>query len=118
MEYVELRPGTSQKLKEKDNMDFSPIIENDFVNNKLIIPILESLVGVYAPHILSFLNLLVVIGYFAGYSYRNNGQTLGKKWFKLKVVGIDGQDLNLSGFIRREFLVREITLKRKKAASC
>lgn len=41
--------------------------------------------------------------YFVFYPYKNNGQTLGKKWNKVKVVDLDGNNLPLWRFFVREF---------------
>lgn len=54
--------------------------------------------------------LAVTILYFAVFAQRKDGQTLGKKWNKIKVTDLQGYDLTLGHFIVREFVARGITI--------
>lgn len=42
--------------------------------------------------------------YFAVYAYKNNGQTLGKKWNKVRVVDLQGGSISLRRFVFRELI--------------
>ncbi len=51
------------------------------------------------------LDIVVLFGYFVLFQKYNNGQTIGKKLMKIKIVGEDKKDLKLSTlFIRSLFL--------------
>jgi len=39
--------------------------------------------------------------YFAYYAYKNNGQTLGKRWYKIRIAKLDGSHPTLAHFIFR-----------------
>lgn len=39
--------------------------------------------------------------YFAFYAYKNNGQTMGKRWYKIRIVKLDGSHPTLAHFIFR-----------------
>ncbi len=52
--------------------------------------------------------LIVVLAYFAVFAYSRKGQTWGKRWNKIKVVDLEGNDLTLGHFIVREFVARGI----------
>ncbi len=54
--------------------------------------------------------LVVTLLYFAVFASRRKGQTWGKKWNKIKVTDLKGNDLNLSHFIVREFVARGIPI--------
>ena len=57
----------------------------------------------YAVYIFVIIQIIILIGYFVVYPYKNNGQTLGKKWNKLRAVNLDGSNLSLGHFFIREF---------------
>jgi len=57
----------------------------------------------YGLIITLFIELAALIGYFVIYPYKHNGQTLGKKWCKLKVVALDGSNLPWWRLLIREF---------------
>ena len=52
--------------------------------------------------------VLVLIGYFCVFQYFNNGQTLGKKIMKIKVVSIDNKKINFSNYLLRILPVQYI----------
>ncbi len=47
---------------------------------------------------------IVYLWYFSYYAYKNNGQTLGKKWNKIRIVRLDGNNLSLGHFVVRELV--------------
>lgn len=49
--------------------------------------------------------LAVSIGYFGSYAYYKDGQTIGKKVMKIKVVSSDGNGLSLIKFLLRASLI-------------
>lgn len=49
-------------------------------------------------------SLLIPLWYFSFYQYKHNGQTLGKKWNKVKVTDLQGNDANLSRFAFRALI--------------
>lgn len=57
-------------------------------------------------YLVLFIMLLIVLTYFAVYAYKNNGQTIGKKWNELKIVGVSGQPLSLGRLLIRELIAR------------
>ena len=48
--------------------------------------------------------LIVYIGYFSYYPYKNSGQTLGKKWNRVRVVDLEGNNLPLWHLVIRELV--------------
>ncbi len=52
----------------------------------------------------TFINVLLVCSYFTVIQYLLNGQTIGKKLFRIKVVMIDGSDITFSSLFIREIL--------------
>lgn len=54
--------------------------------------------------------LVVTLLYFAVFAYKKNGQTWGKKWNKVKVTDLQGNDLTLGHFLVREFVARGIPI--------
>jgi len=44
----------------------------------------------------------IYIWYFMYYAYKNKGQTLGKKWNKIRIVRLDGNNLSFGHFVIRE----------------
>lgn len=56
------------------------------------------------------LDLILIQIYFAYYAYRRNGQTIGKKWNKIKVVDMEGKDITLGTFMTREFFALGLPL--------
>lgn len=56
--------------------------------------------SIYIMFFLIFVDLL----YFSFYAYKKNGQTLGKRWLRIRVAKLDGNKLSLSRFICRYFI--------------
>jgi uncharacterized RDD family membrane protein YckC len=54
-------------------------------------------------YIVSFINLVVLTGYFGTYAYNCNGQTFGKKIMKFRLRGKGGE-----GLIHRNLIIRTI----------
>lgn len=48
--------------------------------------------------------LLLFVGYYCYFAYKNNGQTLGKQWFHIRIANMQGENLSLIHFIGREFV--------------
>lgn len=55
----------------------------------------------------SIVSIGIYMLYFAVYQFKNNGQTIGKKLLKIKVVGID-DDLTINQFVFRSFVIDSI----------
>lgn len=54
--------------------------------------------------LLVLVSLLIPLWYFSFYQYKHNGQTLGKRWNKVKVTDLQGNDVNLSRFVFRTLI--------------
>jgi len=83
-----------------------------FVDN-IIIVVPYRLIGLFgmAYHPLVFgliIPLLLTLAYYAIFAQKNNGQTLGKKWNRIKVVDSNGNDLTMVHFLVRECIARGI----------
>ena len=63
-----------------------------------------------APFVLYTIFIVLTLAYFAVYAYKNNGQTLGKKWNGIKVADLAGKDLTLNRFLFRELVARGLTV--------
>ena len=57
---------------------------------------------------LSIITLGVYILYFIVFQFKNKGQTIGKKVFKLRVVSNDERELNMNNFAIRSLIVNNI----------
>lgn len=53
------------------------------------------------------LGVVIYILYYVVFQYKNNGQTLGKKLMKIKVVKDDGE-ISINDFIFRSFIVNSV----------
>ena len=53
----------------------------------------------------SIVSLVLTFGYFATFAYYNNGQTLGKKLLKIKVVTNDGKEPSHFQFMGRSLII-------------
>ena len=62
------------------------------------------------PFVLYSVFIVFTLAYFAVYAYKNNGQTLGKKWNGIKVADLAGKDLTLCRFLFRELVARGLTV--------
>jgi len=51
------------------------------------------------------ISLVVTIGYFVLFQYLNNGQTIGKKLLKLKIVGEDNKKVGLLKMLFRSIII-------------
>ena len=93
---------------------FAAIVDNIIVNIPLRVisfffaPLWSS--RYFALIIISIVELIVILGYFAGFAFKKGGQTWGKKWNKVKVVDLEGNNLTLIHFIIREFVARGIPI--------
>lgn len=63
-----------------------------------------------APFVLYSVFIVLTLAYFAVYAYKNNGQTLGKKWNGIKVADLTGNNLTLNRFLFRELVARGLTV--------
>lgn len=58
--------------------------------------------------VVTVISSILSLGYFATYAYYNNGQTLGKKLMKIRIVSNDNKELNHIRFICRSLIVNSI----------
>jgi len=56
----------------------------------------------------SIISLACIIAYFGIFQYSQNGRTIGKKIFKLKVVKNDDKDLSIGRFLLRSVILNSI----------
>lgn len=57
---------------------------------------------------LSIITIGIYILYFIVFQFKNNGQTIGKKVFKLRVISNDEKELTMNNFAIRSLLVNNI----------
>lgn len=48
--------------------------------------------------------VVVYLWYFSYYAYKNNGQTMGKRWYKIRIVKLDGSNPSLAHFVFRSII--------------
>lgn len=58
--------------------------------------------------VVSLVTLFLAVLYFIVYQYYNNGQTIGKKLMKIKVVSSTGTEITMNSFIFRSLIVNSI----------
>ena len=58
--------------------------------------------------VVSLVTLFLAVLYFIVYQYYNNGQTIGKKLMKIKVVSSTDQEITMNSFIFRSLIVNSI----------
>lgn len=56
----------------------------------------------------SLISIFLTIMYFIVYQFKNNGQTLGKKLFKIKVSKYDSTELTINNMIFRALIINSI----------
>lgn len=56
----------------------------------------------------SFLQIVLCVLYFVVYQFYNNGQTIGKKLFKIRVVSNNQENLTIDNYIYRAFIVNSV----------
>lgn len=56
----------------------------------------------------AIIDIVLSIGYFVIFQYRNNGQTFGKKLMKVKIVSVNDEELTLNYFVYRALLLQSI----------
>lgn len=56
------------------------------------------------------ISLVVTIGYFVVFQYLNNGQSIGKKLLKIKIVGKDNRKVNIIQIFIRSIFIYQILL--------
>jgi uncharacterized RDD family membrane protein YckC len=64
----------------------------------------------YVSLINVFIVLLVFFWYFSYFPYKNNGQTLGKKWLKIRIANLDGNSMSLGHFVVRDLVKNGILI--------
>lgn len=78
---------------------FASIVDGVIVNTPLRliqIFLIKSLPLLFA------VTVSVYVWYFAYYPYTHNGQTFGKKWLRMKMVRLDGNNLSFGHLVVRE----------------
>ena len=58
--------------------------------------------------VVSLVTLFLAVLYFIVYQYYNNGQTIGKKLMKIKVVSSTDKEITMNSFIFRSLIVNSI----------
>ena len=58
--------------------------------------------------VVSLVTLFLAVLYFIVYQYYNNGQTIGKKLMKIKVVSSTDKEITMNSFIFRSLIVTSI----------
>ena len=58
--------------------------------------------------VVSLVTLILAVLYFIDYQYYNNGQTIGKKLMKIKVVSSTDKEITMNSFIFRSLIVNSI----------
>lgn len=56
------------------------------------------------------ISLIITIGYFAVFQYLNNGQSIGKKLLKIRIVGKDNSKVNIMQIFIRSIFIYQIIL--------
>ena len=56
----------------------------------------------------SIIIIVVSVGYFVLFNYYNDGQTLGKKIMKLKIVSSNGNPLTINNYVLRSLIINSI----------
>lgn len=60
--------------------------------------------------IVSLANIVVYLLYFVVYPVYNNGQTVGKKLFKLKIINKNNEPLNMNNLLVRTLILHKIAI--------
>lgn len=60
--------------------------------------------------VISLVTLFLSVLYFIVYQYYNNGQTIGKKLMKIKVVSSTDKEITMNSFIFRSLIVNSILI--------
>ena len=82
-----------------DDTDTGKII-NNYMENRYIIE-KESIMS-------SAISMVLTLGYFATFAFYNNGQTIGKRIMKIKVVNKDGSEVNHRTLFFRTILIQGV----------
>ena len=56
----------------------------------------------------SIIIIVVSVGYFVLFNYYNDGQTLGKKIMKLKIVSSNGNPLTINNYVLRSLIINSV----------
>ena len=56
------------------------------------------------------ISLIITIGYFVVFQYLNNGQSIGKKLLKIRIVGKDNSKVNIMQIFIRSIFIYQIIL--------
>ena len=96
--YNETKKDTERILGEyidnKMNMNEATdsFFENQYILSKENVPV-------------AIIELTLTIGYFVLFAYYNKGQTIGKKYAHIRVVTIEGEDVNYSQLFGRTLII-------------
>jgi len=58
----------------------------------------------------SIVSVAFVIGYFVVFQFYNNGQTIGKKIMKIKIVSVNDKPLSINNYIYRTFILNGLLI--------
>jgi len=97
-------PINTERAKFSDRF-FANMVDGIIVNTPLrLMNLALAMVfkSVYFPLFYLLLELGVFIWYFSYFPYKHNGQTLGKKWLKIRITRLDGQNPTFGNFIFRD----------------
>ena len=85
----------TEYVKEPNKDNLKVVIDNSYYLNKYGI-------------IYNVIEEAIVVSYLGIYQYQKNGQTLGKKWQKIKVVNKDGKKASLKTIVLRSMILYNI----------
>lgn len=85
----------------KNDADVTKLLKDDKVQNYIY-----ELAKLQVPT--SILNVVITFGYFVVFQFFNKGQTIGKKFMKIRVKSIKGDKLSFMQVVGRSLLINEI----------
>jgi Predicted membrane protein/domain len=85
----------------KNDADVTKLLKDDKVQNYIY-----ELAKLQVPT--SILNVVITFGYFVVFQFFNKGQTIGKKFMKIRVKSIKGDKLSFMQVFGRSLLINEI----------
>ena len=106
-------PFLDAKSIDKLNKNSSEVIEKYTTGEIDMDTYVDEVKGIsYQPSqkqgVVSLVTLFLAVLYFIVYQYYNNGQTIGKKLMKIKVVSSTDKEITMNSFIFRSLIVNSI----------